>query len=222
MTKHQLTRPVMMISAAAVLSVVCAGCQAGTAGSPVAGKSAVASSSAPTGSGTSSSSNDNGPNNNGTVTNASTPECRNADIRVGEQFGGGYTGHEAEILTFTDASGHACFLQGFPGAALTDSSGHVLLNATRTMNGFVGGAIANGGTGFTSPPHVDLTPNQSVIAVLEYEDNDIQNVPGGCQVRRSAELLVTAPDSTTSTRLPGLIDVCDAFEINPVIDKAPH
>jgi hypothetical protein len=54
------------------------------------------------------------------------------------------------------------------------------------------------------------------MAVLEWEDVDpIQGVPGGYRLPRSAGMLVTAPGSTLATRLPGVKDVCDAFQIGP-------
>lgn len=150
------------------------------------------------------------------------PECRDADLTVGSAHGGAASGHVALLVTFTDRSGHQCYLQGFPKVSLADASGRVLLQAQGTLNGFIGAAVANGGAGLTAPPYVVLDPGRTVMAVLEWEDVDpIQGVPGGCRVPQSADVLVTAPGSTLVAKLPGVRDVCDAFRIGPVTNRSP-
>lgn len=49
---------------------------------------------------------------------------------------------------------------------------------------------------------------------LEWEND---GGDGGCLVRQSSSLLVTAPDSTESSTMPGLSDVCTGFAIGPVL-----
>jgi len=152
------------------------------------------------------------------------PECHNQDVRVTGSPGNGALGHSAQLLRFTNISGHTCFVQGYPGAALLGTSGHVLLNAQRTLDGYFGSAlIAAKDPGLTAPPRVILRPGQSGVAELEWEDNNpIGGVPGGCRVRASSALVVTSPDSTQPATLPGLRLVCDAFEIGPLLDEAAN
>lgn len=151
---------------------------------------------------------------------AAVPECQNHDLEVSDSYGGGAGGHTAELLHFTNVSGHTCFLQGYPGATLKDASGRSLQDAQRTLDGFLGSNLIGAeDPGITAPPRITLAAGHYAIADLEWEDNDITGVPGGCLVRQSQTLLVTAPDSTESTSLPGLSDVCDAFDIGPVLQN---
>lgn len=150
------------------------------------------------------------------------PECRNSDLIVDSMNSGAAAGHIALLVTFVNRSAHRCYLQGFPEVSLIDASGGMLLQAQDTLNGFIGGAVVDGGAGLTAPPRVVLDPIRTAMAVLEWEDVDpIQGVPGGCRVSQSAGILVTAPGSTVAARLPGLRYVCDAFQIGPVVDQGP-
>jgi Protein of unknown function (DUF4232) len=144
-------------------------------------------------------------------------------VQIFQQYGNGAGGHEALLLGFENISTRTCFLQGYPGVAAIDSSGRVLLNADRMLNGMMGLAV-NGDTTLTAPPLVVLRPRQAGLAVLEWESvNPIQGVPGGCLVPHANALLVTAPDATVSTKFTGgFTYICDNFQINPVIDKDPR
>jgi hypothetical protein len=154
------------------------------------------------------------------TTAAVVPECRDADLAVGGKSGGAAAGHIALLVTFADRSAHRCYLQGFPKASLVDPSGKVVLQAQDVLNGFMGAAVSN--TNLTAPPHVVLDPGRTVMAVLEWGDVDPdQAVPGGCLVRNSEDVLVTAPGSAVASKLSSVAHVCEAFQINPVIDEAP-
>ena len=120
------------------------------------------------------------------------------------------------VLQFTNISGRPCFLQGYPGAALLDASGHVLADAQRTLDGYFGGnLIAATDPGLTAPPRVTLNPGRDAIAELEWENTG--SAAGGCLIRQSPALRITPPDSPRPATLPGLSDVCAGFEIGPVL-----
>lgn len=150
------------------------------------------------------------------------PECRDADLAVGSKTAGAAAGHVGMFVTFINRSAHLCYLQGFPKAALVDASGKVLLQAQDTLNGMIGAAVY-GGPSLTAAPYVVLNPGRTVIAVLEWGDVDPdQAVPGGCLVPHSSGVMVTPPGSTVATKLPSAAYVCEAFQANPVINKAPQ
>ena len=144
-------------------------------------------------------------------------------MRIFQQYGGAAGGHELLLLGFENISTRTCFLRGYPGVAAVDSSGRVLLNADRMLNGMMGIAV-NGDNTLSAPPVVVLRPGQAGLAALEWEGvNPIQGVPGGCLVPHANALLVTAPDATVSVKFTGgFTDICDNLEINPVIAKDPR
>ena len=138
------------------------------------------------------------------------PECQNADIQVSETDGQGAAGHISLLLVFTNVGGHACFLKGYPGATATGQGNVTTLNAKRTLSGYSGGA-----TELKLPPYVLVKPNGQASAVLEWSD-----VPDatGCEMKDSADLAVTPPNTTQSTdfALSGST-ICSEFQIHPVL-----
>lgn len=156
------------------------------------------------------------------TSSAGVPECDDADILIYQQPGGAFMGHTAVVFGFVNTGGHTCYLQGYPGVDALDKSGRVLLSATRTLNGMIGESY-DGSVPLTAPPRVVVAPRHTVLAVLEWVDVDpIGGVPGGCLVPYATSLLVTAPDSTQSIKFTGgYSNICEALEINPVIDRAP-
>lgn len=157
---------------------------------------------------------------NPAVQAAGPPECRNHDLKVSETSDSGYEGHAAANLTFTNISGHLCVLRGYPGAELVDAAGRPLLNATRTLDGYIDASvIASSDPGITAPPRVRLAPGADALATLEWVlDTADGGTATGCRVQHSSGLLVTPPDSTDSTAFPGLSGVCATFVIGPVLD----
>ena len=157
------------------------------------------------------------------ASNSSLPECRNSDVLIFQQTGNGAGGHSLLLLGFENISTRTCFLRGYPGVAAIDSSGRVLVNADRVLNGMMGLAV-NADVTLTAPPVVVLRPQQVGLAALEWESVDpLPGVPGGCLAPHADALLVTAPDATVSTKFTGGFNyICGNLEINPVIDKDPR
>jgi hypothetical protein len=83
------------------------------------------------------------------------------------------------------------------------------------MSGYMGGA-----QGSSPPPTVVLAPGKSASAVLEWDD-----APSGGQSTNSADcpgpnsvsLLVTPPNTQTTSTFPSLQDACQGFTIHPVV-----
>jgi hypothetical protein len=119
--------------------------------------------------------------------------------------------HDGLVLKFTDVSGHACTLRGYPGAAVA-SGGTTLLNAARELNGYIGDQRQ-----LTAAPLVTLQAGQSASAQLEWE----ANAGEPCYPNGSGTLVVTAPNTTKSTPLRamtvGSSGTCAGFEIHPVV-----
>jgi hypothetical protein len=123
--------------------------------------------------------------------------------------GGAAAGHLGLVLLFTD-TGAACTLSGYPGAALSGSGGSTLLNAQRTMSGYLGGA-----QGSSAPASVPLASGATASALLEWSDVPVGG--GGCPGTGATALLVTPPNTTVTTTLAPINVVCSGFQIHPVV-----
>ena len=120
--------------------------------------------------------------------------------------------HEGDILVFTNVGKQTCDLYGYPGAAIEYKS-ITLLNATRTLNGYMGD-----GRNLSSPPQVTLKSGASASAVLEWVENAGQH----CYANRAGTLHVTPPNTTAtvalgSTLTVGQDGICSGFDIHPVV-----
>jgi hypothetical protein len=142
-------------------------------------------------------------------------QCGNSDIAVASADSEGAAGHISLLLEFTNTSGHACVLRGYPGASLLGPKGKDLLDAQRTLTGPSGGAV-----GLSSAPRVLLEPNAIASAVLEWSDVPTgSGADGGCQVQDAAALDVTPPNTTQSTAVDFAAgtEVCAEFQVHPVL-----
>jgi hypothetical protein len=128
-------------------------------------------------------------------------------------------GHAGDALLFRNTGPAACTLGGYPGVALLDAAGKQVVQATRTLTGYLGGLRA----GTTTPPVLVVAPGATVSALLEGTD-----VPTGtatsCPVY--ARVLVTPPNQTASVALSlsvgpkGLAETmpgCSTPQIHPVV-----
>jgi hypothetical protein len=140
-----------------------------------------------------------------------TPACGNADIKVSLGRGGAAMSHDASALQFTNVGSHTCTLQGYPGAAVMNGSA-LVLDATRTLNGYVGDERQLG-----SAPLVTLAPGAVASAMLEW----VGDAGEPCYSNGSGTLEVTPPNTTATVALRpltvGPAGVCAGFEIHPVV-----
>jgi hypothetical protein len=141
-----------------------------------------------------------------------TRACGSRDLKTAEGGGGAAMSHDGMVLIFTNVSGHACTVQGYPGASLVDGSA-VLVNAARTLSGYIG----DGGRQLTGAPLVRLAPGASASATLEWD----ANAGEACYANDTGRLEVTPPDTTATVSLEstqvGSEGVCAGFEIHPVV-----
>src|SRR5713226_4773082 len=63
-----------------------------------------------------------------TASSASTPGCATSGLVVwaNANYGGGYAGGYTYTVSFTNLSGHACTLRGYPGVSAVSLTGHQL------------------------------------------------------------------------------------------------
>jgi hypothetical protein len=141
-------------------------------------------------------------------------ECSAANLTITGQDSGAGAGHEGLLLVFKNTGSAACFMQGYPGAALKLPGGGTL-NAQRTMSGYLGGDEVD-----QSPPYVTVASGATVSALLEWSDVTVGSgamSSANCSGYGATGLLVTAPDQTVSTSMAASQYVCNGFEIHPVI-----
>jgi hypothetical protein len=105
------------------------------------------------------------------------------------------------VLRFTNSSQLSCTLQGYPGAAGLNSSGHQLAQAVRTTNGLP-----------TPPPTVLLGPH--TVASATIHGSDIGSGSAACP--DFASLLVTPPNTTRSVPVTEALASC-SFQVYPVV-----
>lgn len=150
---------------------------------------------------------------------SSAPLCTNSQVAVSDGGGGAGLGHENQIILFTNQSNDSCTLSGYPGIAALNSSGQEVVQAERSLSGYLGGLWNNA----TTPPSVTLQPGGTASAIVEGTDNPV-GTETSCPYY--PELLVTPPNLTTSVRitvtglgtppengLPG----CTSIQVHPVV-----
>lgn len=144
-----------------------------------------------------------------------TPACGNKDLKLTIGATSAGMGHDDLSLIYTDIAGHACTLQGYPGAAVVDGS-HLVLNAVRELNGYIGDMQQLG-----SAPRVTLEPGRTASAVLEWTVDNGQT----CYAKGQGSIEVTAPNTTFTVTVPFIYPytvghgamICSGFEIHPVV-----
>jgi hypothetical protein len=105
------------------------------------------------------------------------------------------------VLRFTNTSQLSCTLQGYPGAAGLNSSGHQLAQAARTPTELT-----------TLPPTVLLRPN--TVASATIHGSDVGSGSTACP--EFASLLVTPPNTTRSVPITEALASC-SFQVYPVV-----
>jgi hypothetical protein len=136
--------------------------------------------------------------------------CRDGQISVSTGVGGGGVGHEDQVLLFTNSSHSACTLSGYPGVAGLDAQGNQVVQAQRTLRGYLGG-LDNGAT---TPPTVSLSPGQVASATVEGTDVPVGSATS-CPTYPA--LLVTPPNLTRSVQVTAGLPGCSPIQIHPVV-----
>jgi hypothetical protein len=112
------------------------------------------------------------------------------------------------VLRFKNTGAQTCTLVGYPGVGGLDAHGTQVIQATRTLNGYLGG-IPTG----QLPPVVTLTTGQSASAIVEGSD-----VPqGNARCETYPKLLVTPPNTTQSVTINMSMPGCAVVKVHPVV-----
>ena len=140
-----------------------------------------------------------------------TAACTGSQIKTTLGREGAAMGHRVEALVFTNTSSQTCTLQGYPGAAIVNGS-TVLLNATRTLNGYAGDERQ-----LTSAPLVTLKPGAVASANIEWVIDNGE----ACAANGTGTLEATPPNTKATTGLgsqtTGTQGICADFEVHPVV-----
>ncbi|MBR7828257.1 DUF4232 domain-containing protein [Actinospica sp. MGRD01-02] len=126
---------------------------------------------------------------------------------------GAGAGHVAWIVVFTNVASASCSIKGYPGAAVTDAPGQVVLNATRAQAGYMGGQ-------YPSPATIVLAPGKTASTVLEWVDSPANGqtpVGANCPGMDGGKVLITPPNTTRSTAFAAPGDLCSQFEVHPLV-----
>jgi hypothetical protein len=118
---------------------------------------------------------------------ASVPACGNHSLTVTHSAPQGATGHANVVIRFRNTSYGACSLKGYPGLDALRKNGTVLAHATRTLNGFTGGA--------SSIKTIVLNPGKFASADVEWM-NFNPSTGGSCTFSKS---IATTPANTGHT-----------------------
>lgn len=119
-------------------------------------------------------------------------------------------GHIVAVLAFKNTSTQTCTLVGYPGVAGLDSAGHQVVQATRTLNGYVRVLPPN----VVHPPVVTLSPGQTASAIVEGSDVTVGNQTG-CPTY--PQLLVTPPNTTHSVLINFAMPGCIPVQVHPTV-----
>jgi hypothetical protein len=143
---------------------------------------------------------------------AAVQACGNSSLSTSLRSADAATMHEGEVLVFTNVGKQTCVVSGYPGASIEHKSA-TLINAARTLNGFMGD-----GQNLTGVPQVTLKPGASGSAVVEWVENAGQK----CYANRVGTLFVTPPNTTATVAVGssltiGQNGICSGFEIHPVV-----
>jgi Protein of unknown function (DUF4232) len=154
------------------------------------------------------------PQNPASTTDAGTPACTDNQLKVSLKSAGVASGHEGDILVFTNTSSTACTVDGYPGAAVTDNPGQVVLNATRELSGFMSEGQ------YPTPHPIRLLSGATAATLLEWIDNPLHGgtpVGANCPGMDGGKLLITPPNTTKSTAFPPPRICVGYFVVYPLI-----
>ena len=138
--------------------------------------------------------------------------CGNGQLSVQLTMPDSSAGHRSRVLLFTNISGSSCTISGYPGAAVTDKPGKVVLDAQRSLTGYEGGAA-----GVTT---VTLSPGghaSDVIEWLGFPTDGQEPVGANCPGMDGGSLLITPPNTTKAASFNSPSDLCADFSVHPVV-----
>ena len=180
----------------AVAALICvamaAGCASSSSSSSAPASSASSSSPAAAG-GTTTAAPPPSPSPSPAVTGP--PACTTSDLKVTLGTPNGYAGGVYETIVFTNTSGAACSLYGYPGVSLVSAPPYTQIGLAAKRSGTVPVKL------------IALTPGTSANAVLQVVD--ALNFPAStCSPTQAAFLRVYPPNQTVPVYLPDTSQIC--------------
>jgi hypothetical protein len=132
--------------------------------------------------------------------------CRQGDLTVSAGRSIAATGHVGVTILFRNDSRAGCTLEGYPGVAGLDQQGRQAVQATRSANGYLGGAY-----GIRT---IMIAPGAAASSMVEGTD-----VPSGMATSCATypALLVTAPSHTDSHVVHVSFPGCSGIQVHPVV-----
>lgn len=125
------------------------------------------------------------------------PQCTAGDLGVwvAVDQGNGAAGSIYYPLEFTNLSGHACWLHGFPGVSAIDRNGHQLGSPASWNH-------------VSAPKTVVLGAGATAHAVLRWSDIEVTTAPGCHPTFSAFALRVYPPNQRSSTNAAFGLEVC--------------
>jgi hypothetical protein len=154
-----------------------------------------------------------GTQSTGGATTEGTAACTDSGLKIASVSAGAGAGHTGWILVFTNTGSAPCSIEGYPGAGVTDTPGQVVLNATRSQSGYLGGQ-------YPSPATIVLGPGEAASTVLEWLDAPLNGetpVGANCPGMDSGKVLITPPNTRQSTPFPAPANLCADFVVHPLV-----
>jgi uncharacterized protein DUF4232 len=112
------------------------------------------------------------------------------------------------LLRFENTRTRICKLTGYPGVAGLNAAGRQIIQAVRTLHGFIPGVPTG-----RRPPVVVLASGQSASAFVEGSD-----VPqGNAACPTYPKLLVTPPNTRQSVTIDMSMPGCAPVQVHPVV-----
>lgn len=142
----------------------------------------------------------------GPASAAAAPACGNGQVKVRGRVLGAGMGHSGAVLVFTNTSGQACTLTGYPGVAGLDKAGNQVTQAERTLTGYLGHGY------HVRPVRVPVGGHASALV-------EATSVPSGdaTSCPTYAALLVTPPNTTASKKVGVSLPGCGGLTVHPVV-----
>ena len=125
------------------------------------------------------------------------PQCtaRDLGVWVAVDQGNGAAGSIYYPLEFTNLSGHACSLHGFPGVSAIDRNGHQLGSPASWSH-------------VSAPKTVVLAAGATAHAVLRWSDIEVTTAPGCHPTFSAVALRIYPPYLRSSTNAAFSLEVC--------------
>jgi hypothetical protein len=178
-----------MAAGALLCAAALAGCASSGSQPSASGSTAAASPTAP---GTASSSGMASPS---TTAPAGPAACPTSSLRVKQGVGQGYAGGVYQVIDFTNTSGSACTLYGYPGVSLVSGPPYAQIGLAAKRS--------------TSTPVklVTLAPGATGNALLQIVD--ALNYPSAsCAPTKATALKIYPPNQTAPVYLPATASGC--------------